>query len=178
MRLWPASPTGCWRSLARAEGPATGGRPAQHQGRVLGLDLGQARIGVAISDDRRRVAVPLGTIRTGAPQDVKAIATIVRTNGVSEIVVGHPLRMSGSSGEAADQAEKFAHALRGFLEIPVHLQDERLTTVQAHRALSGAGLSGRDRRAVVDESAATLILQAYLDRPHPADDRAETGPPP
>lgn len=133
-------------------------------GRILGLDLGQARIGVAISDDGRRVAVPVGTVRTGAPGDVKAIAALIAENGVTEVVVGHPLRMRGGSGEAADQAEKFAEALRGFLGIPVHLQDERLTTVEAERNLARSGIRGRDRREVVDQAAATVILQAFLDR--------------
>ncbi len=119
---------------------------------------------MAVSDDLRRVAVPLGTIRTGAPRDVRAVAALVREHGVAEVVVGHPLRLSGGSGEAAGQAERFAEALRGLLGLPVHLQDERLTTVQAHRELARAGLRGRDRRSVVDESAAILILQAFLDR--------------
>ena len=132
-------------------------------GRVLGLDLGQSRIGVAISDPARRVAVPLGTIRTGAPEDVKAIAALVREHRVTAIVVGHPLSMSGRSGEAADHAEKFAEALRGFMGVPVHLQDERLSTVQAERDLAAQGLRGRERREVVDQAAATVILQAYLD---------------
>jgi putative Holliday junction resolvase len=131
---------------------------------VLGLDLGQSRIGVAISDPHRKMAVPLGTVRTGAPHDVKAIAALVKEHGVAEIVVGHPLRLSGESGEAADHAEKFARALEGFLGIPVVLQDERLTTVEAERHLAAAGVRGRDRREVVDRSAAALILQAYLDR--------------
>ena len=144
-------------STPDAESPA----PA---GRVLGLDLGQARIGVAISDDTRRVAVPLGTVRTGAPQDLKAIAAIVRDEGVSEVVVGHPLRMSGGAGEAAEQAETFAEVLRDVLHLPVRLQDERLSTVEAERALDRAAVRGRDRRAVVDQTAATVILQAYLDR--------------
>jgi len=130
---------------------------------VLGLDLGQSRIGVAISDPARRVAVPLGTIRTGAPEDVKAIAALVREHRVTAIVVGHPLSMSGRSGEAADHAEKFAEALRGFMGVPVHLQDERLSTVQAERDLVAQGLRGRERREVVDQAAATVILQAYLD---------------
>jgi putative Holliday junction resolvase len=134
-------------------------------GRVLGLDLGQSRIGVAISDPDRRVAVPIGTIRTGAPADVKAIATIVRDQGVSEIVVGHPLSLSGRAGEAADHAEKFAQALRDFLGVPVVLRDERLTTVEAERQLRGAGIRGRARREVVDQTAATIILQSYLDSP-------------
>jgi len=130
---------------------------------VLALDLGQSRIGVAISDPERRVAVPIGTIRTGAPADVKAIAAIVREQQVTEIVVGHPLSLSGRKGEAADHAEKFAEALRDFLGVSVALQDERLTTVQAERQLGQAGLRGRARREVVDQAAATIILQAYLD---------------
>lgn len=133
-------------------------------GPVLGLDLGQSRIGVAISDPERRMAVPIGTIRTGAPEDVKAIAAMVRDHAVTAIVVGHPVRMSGEPGTAAHHAQRFAEALRGFLGLPVHLQDERLTTVEAERKLAGAGVRGRARRAVVDESAATLILQAFLDR--------------
>jgi len=136
----------------------------QSGGRVLGLDLGQARIGVALSDPARRIAVPIGTIHTGAPEDVKAIAALVREHEVSAIVVGHPLSMSGDAGEAADHAEKFAEALGGFLGIPVHLQDERLSTVQAERDLAARGMRGRERREVVDQTAATLILQAYLDR--------------
>jgi len=130
---------------------------------VLALDLGQSRIGVAISDPERRVAVPIGTVRTGAPADVKAIAAIVREQQVTEIVVGHPLSLSGRKGEAADHAEKFAQALRDFLGVSVVLQDERLTTVQAERQLGQAGLRGRARREVVDQAAATIILQAYLD---------------
>ena len=119
---------------------------------------------MAISDPDRRVAVPLGTVRTGAPEDVKAIAAMVKEQGIAAIVVGQPLSLSGGKGEAADHAEKFAQALRDFLKLPVFLQDERLTTVEADRQLADAGLRGRDRRRVVDQTAATLILQAYLDR--------------
>ena len=107
--------------------------------------------------------MPFGTIRTGAPEDVKAIAALVREHEVTAIVVGHPLSMTGRSGAAADHAEKFAEALRGFLGVPVHLQDERLSTVQAERDLAAQGLRGRERREVVNQAAATLILQAYLD---------------
>jgi putative Holliday junction resolvase len=133
------------------------------RGRVLGLDLGDARIGVAISDDDRRLAVPLGTVRTGAPADVKAIAELVRDNDVTLVVVGHPLNMSGEAGERAHHAERFADALRGFLHIPVVLHDERLSSVEADRALREAGVSGRERRRSVDRSAATVILQSWLD---------------
>jgi len=144
----------------RTEPPGQPSKP----GRVLGLDLGQARIGVAISDDARRMAVPLGTIRTGAPEDIKAIARIVAENSVTEVVVGLPLGLSGESGEAADHARKFAEALRGALGITVSAQDERLSTVQAERELRSARVRGQARRAVIDQAAATIILQAYLDR--------------
>jgi putative Holliday junction resolvase len=133
-------------------------------GRVLGLDLGEVRIGVAISDDRGRLAVPFGTIRAGAPQDLKAVARIVREQGVAQVVVGHPLRLSGERGRAAENAERFAGALGEVLEVPVTLHDERLSSVEAERALAAAGARGRARREAVDASAAAVILQAYLDR--------------
>jgi putative Holliday junction resolvase len=132
-------------------------------GRVLGLDLGDARIGVAISDPDRRLALPLGTVRTGAPDDVKAIAELVREHRVTLVVVGHPLLLSGGAGERAHLAERFAEALDSVLGIPVDLQDERLSTVEADRALKAAGASGRRRRRTLDRSAATVILQAWLD---------------
>jgi putative holliday junction resolvase len=137
--------------------------PVGEPGRVLGLDLGDARIGVAISDDRRRIAVPLGTVRTGAPADVKAIAELVHGHGVTLVVIGHPLHLSGEAGKRAHHAERFAEALNAFLDVPVLLQDERLSSVEADRALRQAGASGRERRRTVDRSAATVILQAWLD---------------
>jgi len=133
-------------------------------GRALGLDLGDARIGVAISDDERRLAMPLGTVRTGAPADLRAIAGLVREHEVSVVVVGLPLSMSGAAGTQAAHAERFAQALRAALDVPVEMQDERLSTVEAERSLREAGVTGRSRRTVVDRSAATVILQAWLDR--------------
>jgi putative Holliday junction resolvase len=139
------------------------GEPVAAPGRVLGLDLGDARIGVAISDDRRRIAVPLGTVRTGAPQDLRAIAGLVVEHQATLVVVGHPLQLSGDQGERAHQAERLAQALEAALEVPVVLQDERLSTVEADRSLKATGASGRERRRTVDRSAATVILQAWLD---------------
>lgn len=133
------------------------------RGRVLGLDLGAARIGVAISDDEGIVAVPMGTIRAGAPQDLRAVSAIVTEHDVSRVVVGNPLRMSGEAGEASAHASAFADALRGALHVPVDLYDERLTTVEAERRLAEAGVPGRQRRRVVDQTAAVVILQSYLD---------------
>jgi putative Holliday junction resolvase len=132
-------------------------------GRVLGLDLGDVRIGVAISDDDRRMAVPLGTIHTGAPADLKAIAKLVDEHAATTVVVGLPLSMTGERGPSAVKAGSFADALRAFLNVPVELHDERLSTVEAERALREAGVGGRARRKVVDRSAATVILQAWLD---------------
>jgi putative Holliday junction resolvase len=140
---------------------ASGGPPTT--GRVLGLDLGDARIGVAISDDERRFAVPLGTVRTGAPADLKAIAALVDEHVVTAVVVGHPLLLSGKRGDRAHHAERFADALRSVVAVPVVLHDERLSTSEAERALRGTGASGHDRRRMVDRSAATVILQAWLD---------------
>ncbi|MFM8944189.1 MAG: Holliday junction resolvase RuvX, partial [Actinomycetota bacterium] len=119
------------------------------EGRVLGLDLGDARIGVAISDPERRLALPLGTVHTGAPADLRAIAALVEEHGVTLVVVGHPLLLSGEAGERAHHAERFAEALRGALAIEVVLQDERLSTREAERSLRGAGHDGRAvRRAL------------------------------
>jgi putative Holliday junction resolvase len=132
-------------------------------GRVLGIDLGDVRIGVAISDPERRLAVPYGTVHTGAPADVKAIAAIVSDNDIVHVVVGHPRSMSGASGPQAKKAEEFANVLLDVLGVPVTLQDERLSTSEAERELAAAGVKGKKRRAVVDRSAATVILQAFLD---------------
>lgn len=122
---------------------------------------------MAISDDGRRMAVPLGTVRTGAPSDVRAIADLIREHGVTLVVVGHPLLLSGEAGERAHHAERFAAAIREALDVPVQLQDERLSTVEAERALRETGAGGRDRRRTIDRLAATVILQAWLDTDRP-----------
>jgi putative Holliday junction resolvase len=134
-------------------------------GPVLALDLGEVRIGVAVSDPDRRVAVPAGTIRVaGAPQDLKAVAALVREHGATAVVVGYPLTLAGERGEAARRAAEFADGLRMILGVPVHLQDERLTTVEADRGLREAGADGRQRRTTVDQAAATLILRSFLEK--------------
>ncbi len=132
-------------------------------GRVLGLDLGDARIGVAISDDDRRLATPLGTVPTGAPADLQAIAALANERDVSLVVVGLPRSMSGEEGPRAIQARAFAGAITAATGTLVEMQDERLSTVEAERGLREAGISGVDRRRVVDRSSAVVILQAWLD---------------
>ena len=122
---------------------------------------------MAISDDARRMAVPLGTVRTGAPADLRAIADLIREHGVTLVVVGHPLLLSGEAGDRAHHAERFAAAIGEALDVPVLLQDERLSTVEAGRALRDSGASGRDRRRTIDRSAATVILQSWLDTDRP-----------
>jgi putative Holliday junction resolvase len=92
---------------------------------------------------------------------------MVHENQVTEVVVGLPLSLAGGRGAAADHAEKFGRALQDLLNVPVTMQDERLTTVEAERALRRAGVRGPDRRDVVDQHAAVLILQAFLDRSRP-----------
>lgn len=147
-------------------GESAGGGPARPPavGRVLGLDLGDARIGVSISDPDRRMAVPHGTIRVGQPPgELLAVAALVRELHATVVVVGHPRSMSGASGARARHAETFAGALRAIVTVPVELHDERLSTVEAERGLRAAGVSGRRRRQVVDESAAVVILGAWLD---------------
>lgn len=132
-------------------------------GRVLCLDLGDARIGVAISDPKRRVALPAGTIRSGAPADIQAVAAMVSESSVTLVVVGHPRSLSGEAGPRARHAERFAEVLGETLDVPVALHDERLSTVEAERSLRGAGVSGTRLRRVVDQTAATVILQSWLD---------------
>jgi putative Holliday junction resolvase len=128
------------------------------------VDLGDVRIGVAISDDARRVAVTLGTVHVGRPPgELKAIAGLVREHDVSVVVVGLPLSLDGSRGPRAGLAEAFADGLRAILPVPVELHDERLTTVEAERGLRAAGVPGRDRRAVVDAEAARILLQSWLE---------------
>jgi putative Holliday junction resolvase len=136
-------------------------------GPVLGIDLGDARIGVAISDPERRVAVPVGTVHVGQPPgELVAIAALVRERGATLVVVGLPLSLRGEQGTRAGHAASFAEALRSVVEVPVELHDERLSTVEAERALADAGTRGRQRRRAVDASAAAVILQAWLDA-HP-----------
>lgn len=133
-------------------------------GRVLGLDLGDARIGVAISDPDRRLAVPIGTIQVGRPPgELRAIAELVRSHDVTAIVVGEPVSMDGSRGARATQAANVAEALRDVVTVPVLLQDERLSTVEAARSLRSAGVTGPDQRAAIDAAAAQVILQSWLD---------------
>jgi putative Holliday junction resolvase len=137
--------------------------------RVVGFDVGDRRIGVAVSDPLGYTAQPLFTLhRTGGKgghrADMKSIARLLRKHTVAEAVVGNPLHMSGDQSPQAAKAQQFAEELRAQFGLTVHLWDERLTTNEAHRHLDTAGhTSGRERKQIIDQVAAVLILQSFLD---------------
>lgn len=126
--------------------------------RIIGIDLGERRIGVAAADDRTNVAIPVDTADAGKDQ-VEAVARIAAEQRADEVVIGLPLSMTGAMGAQAKKVLEVVEALREKLGVPVHTWDERLTTVQAGRsgAKRGAGPASRDA------AAAAVLLQAFLD---------------
>jgi len=133
-------------------------------GRVIAVDLGTRRIGVAITDGLGLTAQPLDTIpRRGGQRDLDAIAALVRTHGAGRIVLGLPLDPDGEPGRAAKSAEAFAARLRAAIGLPVELVDESFSTVEAEEVLLAADVSRARRRAVVDKMAAAVILRRWLD---------------
>jgi putative holliday junction resolvase len=137
------------------------------RGRSLGVDVGEVRIGVALSDPDGILATPLVTLsrdRSGG-RDLDELAVMVAEHKVVEVVVGLPRTLAGREGPAARAAADYASALAGRLgsRVPVRLTDERLTTVSATRMLAERGVRGRRQRAVVDQAAAVEILQGWLD---------------
>jgi len=138
----------------------------------LGVDPGDARIGVARSDPTGFLATPLETVRRGKG-DLRRLARLVRDEEAVEVVVGLPRSLSGGEGPAAAKTRDFAGRLAvRIAPVPVRLQDERLTTVSAEAMLRDRGKKGAERRAVVDQAAAVLILQ------HALDSERATGRPP
>lgn len=135
-----------------------------HQRRVLALDVGSRRIGVAISDEGGQFAMPLTTIATRSRQQaVQQIAALVAEREVDEVVVGLPLSLNGERGPQAQLTETFARLLEAAISPPINLFDERLTTVVADQMLRDMGVPADKRKARVDEMAAMIILQDYLD---------------
>ena len=132
--------------------------------RILAVDLGDVRIGVALSDETATLASGLPTLRSIGPRrDAQAIASLVREHGVGEVVLGMPLRLDGSLGPRGEQVTAFVERLRRSLRVPVVPWDERLSSVAADELLAEAGVRRRDRKSRIDRAAATLILQGYLD---------------
>jgi putative holliday junction resolvase len=141
--------------------------------RIMGLDVGTKTVGVAISDELGIIAQPLTTVRrTNLKADLKALESLVTEHQVSKAIVGLPYNMNGSEGPRAEASRKFGAAIEEALAVPVEYWDERLTTVAAERALLEADVSRKDRRGVIDQVAAALILQTWLDskRPRSYDD--------
>ena len=132
--------------------------------RIIGIDVGRARIGLAVSDPLGITAQPAGVIRIVSMRDtLRRLAEIAAETGASSIVVGLPLGMNGSRGEAARHALRFADAVRKSLGLRVVMWDERLTTVEADRLMKSAGLTRKQRSRRIDSAAAQIILQSYLD---------------
>jgi putative holliday junction resolvase len=145
----------------------TGDAPTQ-RGRALGIDLGSRRIGIAVTDSAGTMALPRTTlVRSGdAERDRRRLIDLIVEEEAVVVVVGLPLSLDGSRGRAAMAAVEEAATLRGLLEdrhIAVELFDERLTTVSAHQALADGGTKERDRRHIVDQAAAAVMLSAWLE---------------
>jgi putative Holliday junction resolvase len=141
--------------------PVDAGVPGAKVGVVVAIDVGTVRVGVAASDPHRVLASPVETLRA---DDVAAAAAIVAEREAVLVVVGLPRTLAGREGPSVAMARAYAEKLTGLIApVPVRLVDERLTTVVGERALAGAGVRGRARRAVVDQAAAVALLQGVLD---------------
>lgn len=138
--------------------------------RIVGLDLGEKRIGVAAADDRTRVAIPVTTV-TVRGEELEAVIELLKDQRADQVVVGLPLSLSGAIGPQGQHVLEVVEQLRASLSIPVHTWDERLTTVQASRAARGSrgyfgprrGKSARSAMAGRDAAAAAIMLQAFID---------------
>jgi putative Holliday junction resolvase len=130
---------------------------------ILALDVGNRRIGLAVTDELGITAQGLRTLeRTSKRRDLETLKKIARKYEVAEIVIGRPVHMSGEASAQSEKVEKFARELGNTLNLPVHFFDERLTSWEAHELLDREGLSREEKKGKVDQIAATLILQGYL----------------
>jgi putative Holliday junction resolvase len=131
--------------------------------RIMGLDVGDKRIGVALSDSGEILASPLTIVeRSGEEQDIEAIVEIIRQHDVGKIIVGLPRLMDGTAGQQVSRVEAFVERLRGRTQVPIELRDERLSTVSARRLMQSTGRKAR-KKIRYDAAAAAVILQAYLE---------------
>jgi putative Holliday junction resolvase len=133
-------------------------------GRILALDLGKKRIGMAVSDELGITAQGLPTLeRRNKRADFAALAVVIREKNIGQIVLGLPLRMSGEEGTQAEWVRTFADELQRQVGLPVNLRDERWTSKQAERVLVGSGVRHEDRKPAIDRLSAVILLQDYLD---------------
>lgn len=135
------------------------------EGRVLAVDPGSRRVGLALSDEQRRLASPLRTLDAEPSATLaERVAAVALEVGAVELVVGLPSNLDGSSGEAARSARALVDRLKKSTRLPVSLQDERLSSVAAERHLVGQGIRREKRRGLVDQLAAALVLETFLAR--------------
>lgn len=143
----------------------------------MGLDVGKVRVGVALSDPLGYTAQPLLTLwRKGRGEDLRSLMRLVRKYEVTEIVVGNPLHLSGDVSAWARKVEEFAAELRERSGLPVHLWDERLSSVAAHEILDEAGHGKRDRKHLIDQVAAVVILRGWMEARELAAKSDQAGP--
>ena len=137
-----------------------------HEGRIIAVDWGEVRLGLALSDELQLLAYPLGTLvrRPGKRFPMPAFLAHLAASHPVGVIVGHPLDLEGQEGESAFAARELAEILALRTALPVELADERLTTARAHRAIRAQGGSTRGRREDVDALAASILLQGFLDR--------------
>ena len=133
--------------------------------RILALDVGEKTIGTAVSDESETFAFPRVTIlrQEGHRRDMASIRAILDAEGIEQIVVGMPLMMSGRRAVQAEKVDAFIETLRRFTHLPIHTQDERLSTAESERALMAAGRRREERKQVVDSVAASVILQSFME---------------
>lgn len=142
------------------------GRKVPDMGRLLGLDVGDRRIGMALSDPLGITAQPFGFLeRTSLAHDLDELARICMENEVVEIVAGLPTDQNGNVGPQAEKVLEFTKTLREVANVPVAVWDERFTTIAADRVLREGGVHGRKRKGLRDQVAAQMILQGYMDAP-------------
>ncbi len=133
-------------------------------GRILALDLGKKRIGLAISDELGITAQGLETVeRRGRRDDIEDLRKLVAHRGVTKILVGDPLHMSGDASRQGEYTREFASELERKTGLPVEFRDERWTSKEAERALRGSGVANNKRKAAIDRLSAVILLQSYLD---------------
>ena len=136
--------------------------------RLLGIDYGTVRIGLALSDPTRTLASPLPFLENNSPQQVtQALSELIQTHQISALIIGLPRNMDGTYGPSAQKVRDFISQIQKDILLPITPIDERLTTAQASKQLAGIGLSQKELRKKVDSSSACLILQQYLDRSTP-----------
>jgi putative Holliday junction resolvase len=142
--------------------------------KILGIDYGSRRIGLAISDELGITARPLAVIaRKNIERDLEVLGNVIRENSVERIVLGLPLRLDGTRGIQCEKVEKFATVLRERFPLPVTLWDEALSTWEADELMISAGIKSKKRKEMVDKIAAGIILQSYLNSLHAGRHRGE-----